>query len=126
MLRSSRSAYKSGLDRRGARSSVVDSSPPPHRRHTLRARSIVTAAIAKVKASALGSEDNGAVAMLRLLLVTVVASYTIDDDLLSKCQVGKCGYGQGICQLPRENIRFALVAGYKEFDPFLENGMWLE
>lgn len=39
-----------------------------------------------VKESALGQEDKGAVAMLRLMLVTVVASYTIDDDLLSECQ----------------------------------------
>ena len=28
--------------------------------------------------------------MLRLMLVTVVASYTIDDDLLSECQVRVC------------------------------------
>ena len=47
----------------------------------------------KVKASALSREDKGAVAMLRLMLVTVVASYAIDDVLLSECQV--CIYGGG-------------------------------
>ena len=42
---------------------------------------------AKVKESALVQEGKGVVAMLRLMLVTVVASYTVDDDLLSECQV---------------------------------------
>lgn len=51
--------------------------------------------LAKVKESALSQEDKGAVAMLRLMLVTVVASYTIDEDLLSECQVCRCRCGCG-------------------------------
>lgn len=42
---------------------------------------------AKVENIALGP---GALAMLRLMLVVVVASYTIEDDLLSECQVCVC------------------------------------
>ena len=45
---------------------------------------------AKVKRSALGKHDKGGLAMLRLMLVTVVASYTVNDDLLSECQVRVC------------------------------------
>ena len=62
----------------------LDCSPPQP--HTLRVESccFVTTVRAKVKKSTLGP---GAVAMLRLLLVVVVASYAIDDDLISECQV---------------------------------------
>eukprot|EP00904_Undaria_pinnatifida_P000205 jgi/Undpi1/10185/HiC_scaffold_28.g12638.m1 len=42
--------------------------------------------VPKVKRSALGKHDKGGLAMLRLMLVTVVASYTVNDDLLSECQ----------------------------------------
>ena len=53
----------------------------------------------KVKECALHQEDRGGMAMLRLMLVTVVASYTMDDDLLSECQVG-LGAGKAF---PHEN-----------------------
>ncbi|CBJ25480.1 alkylhydroperoxidase [Ectocarpus siliculosus] len=39
-----------------------------------------------VTASGLGEEDKGGVVMLRLMLVTIVASHRTDDTLLSECQ----------------------------------------
>lgn len=41
----------------------------------------------KVTASGLGEGDKGDVVMLRLMLVTIVASHRTDDTLLSECQV---------------------------------------
>lgn len=33
------------------------------------------------------NEHNAAIAMLRLIIVLVVSSYTVDDNLISACQV---------------------------------------
>ena len=41
----------------------------------------------KVAASGFGEDDKADLVMLRLMLVTVVASPSIDDTLLSECQV---------------------------------------
>ena len=41
-----------------------------------------------------GEEDKADMVMLRLMLITVVASHSIDDTLLSECQVctpSRCG-----------------------------------
>lgn len=86
-------APRRGLNREKARGSVAlpFTSPIPH---YMLSRAFVGVFRAKVKESALVQEDKDAVAMLRLMLVTVVASYTIDDDLLSECQV--CAY---VCHL---------------------------
>lgn len=43
----------------------------------------------KMVASKLDPDDKGAVAMLRLMIIVIVASDRTDDDLLSECQV--CG-----------------------------------
>lgn len=51
----------------------------------------------KVAASGFGDDDKADVAMLRLMLVTVVASPSINDTLLSECQVLLPIYDDGCC-----------------------------